>query len=78
MRNIFPEKSYTNMVGKLVPDHFIKNQNSAYLSINSVKCHIVFFDMPKWRGLQKYIKIKVLTICSDLIYSFLKKHVVWN
>ena len=31
------------MVGKLVPDHFIKNQNSAYLSINSVKCHIVFF-----------------------------------
>ena len=27
MRNIFPEKSYTNMVEKLAPDPFLKNQN---------------------------------------------------
>ena len=27
MRNIFLEKSYTNVMEKLVPDPFIKNQN---------------------------------------------------
>ena len=35
MRNIFLEKSYTNMVEKLVPDHFLENLNSAYLWINN-------------------------------------------
>ena len=31
MRNVFLKKSYTNMVEKLVPDSFMKNQTWTYL-----------------------------------------------
>ena len=53
MRNIFlVEKLWRkNVVEKLVPALFIKNQNWVYLWINS----------PKF--LPKYIKTKVLTTC---------------
>ena len=37
MRNISVEKSYTKCAGKLFPDPCLKNQNRAYLWINSVK-----------------------------------------
>ena len=30
MRNIFPKKSYTKSVGKLISDPFLRNQNWAY------------------------------------------------
>ena len=68
MRNIFLEKSYTthNVVEKLISDPFIKNENWAYLRINSLKCYKFFFLVCQSRGVPKYIKIKVLTSCLYL------------
>ena len=37
MRNIFVEKSYTKFAGETIPRPFSKNQNWAYLWINSAK-----------------------------------------
>ena len=37
IRNIFIEKSYTKCVKKLFPQPYLKDQNWAYLWINSVK-----------------------------------------
>ena len=36
-RNIFIEKSYAKCAGETIPDPYLKNQNWAYLWINSVK-----------------------------------------
>ena len=42
-------------MGKLFPDPFLKNQNWAYLWINSLKFYAVcFYCMPRWE-LSKYI-----------------------
>ena len=50
MRNIFQ-----NMVAKLVPDPFIKNQNLAYLQINSLNCYkVYFYCISKWRSTRIY------------------------
>ena len=45
-------KNHTqNVVRKLVPDPFTKNQNWACLWINSLKCYIgCFYCMSKWRS----------------------------
>ena len=44
------------MVEKLFLHSFLKNQNWAYLLMNSVKCYTICFHcMPKW-GLSKYIE----------------------
>ena len=43
MKNIFLEKSYTNVMEKLVPDPFLKNENWAYVWNNSLKCYAVYF-----------------------------------
>ena len=37
MRKIFIEKLYINEMEKLFPDAFLKNQNLAYLWMNSLK-----------------------------------------
>ena len=37
MRNIFAKKSYTKYAGEIIPRPLSKNQNWAYLWINSVK-----------------------------------------
>ena len=37
MRNIFVEKSYTKCAKEIIPKPLSKNQNWAYLWINSVK-----------------------------------------
>ena len=50
MRNIFLEKSYTDMLGKPVPDPFIKNQNWAYIWTKGLKFYTVcFYCMSKQR-----------------------------
>ena len=73
MRNIFLEKHTQNVVEKLVPDHFLKNQNWAYLWINSLKFYTVcFYCMPSW-GLLKYIETKLQTACFYLILNYFKK-----
>ena len=62
-RNFFLEKSYTKCGG----DPFLKNQNWAYLWINSLKFYAVcFYCMPSWR-LSKYIESKLQAIRFDLI-----------
>ena len=46
-RNIFLEKYMQNVVEKLVPDPFLKNENCAYLWINSLNFYAVcFYCMP--------------------------------
>ena len=37
MRNIFIEKSFTKCAEEIIPRLYLKNQNWAYLWINSVK-----------------------------------------
>ena len=45
---IFVQKSYTDLVEKVVLDRFLKNQNSADLWINSLKFYTAcFFCMSK-------------------------------
>ena len=56
-----------NVVEKLLQDPFLKNQNWAYLWINSFKFYKVWFCcMPSW-GLYKDIEIKLQTTCFYLI-----------
>ena len=54
-----------NVVGKLFPDPFGKNQNRAYLWINSLKCNAVNFCLSSG-GITKNIKTKGLTTCFYL------------
>ena len=68
------------MAEKLFPDSVLKNQNWAYLWINSLKFYTVcFYCMPS-RGLSKYIEIELQTTCCYLIWSFFlkKQKEVWN
>ena len=53
-------KNYTrNVVQKLVPDPFLKNENWAYLWINWLEFETVYFYcMPSWR-LSKYIETRL-------------------
>ena len=63
---IFSMKNHTqNVVEKLFLDLFLKNQNGAYLGINSLKFYaICFYCMPSW-GLSKYNETKLQTTCFD-------------
>ena len=65
------------MVGRLFPDPFLKNQDWAYLWINSLEFYTPsFYCMPSW-GLLKYIETK-LQACLCLIWSsFKKQKEVW-
>ena len=50
MRNIFPVKSYTNVVEKLVPNFFLKNQNWD----QQPKISYRLFLLPKSRAMEIY------------------------
>ena len=53
--NEFLEKSYTNVMEKLPPDPFVKNQNCVYLWISSLKFYAVcFYFMSKLRTIKIY------------------------
>ena len=72
IRNIFLE-NLQNVLEKVVPDTFLKNQNWAYLWINSPMYYTVYFYcMPSWE-LSKYIETKLQTTWFYLILSFLEK-----
>ena len=62
MRNMFLEKSYTKCGGETSLETSSKNQNWAYLSVNSLKFCFVFVVRPSW-GLSKYVETKVWTTC---------------
>ena len=69
--NIFLEKSYANVVEKLVPNFFIKNQNWAYLWINSLKSLTVYFYcMPKWRSIKTKVRTQFVTDAEKLYQAF--------
>ena len=59
MRNNSFKKSYKNMIEKLFPGPFFKNQKWAYLWINNLKFYTVcFYCMPS-SGLLKNIETKL-------------------
>ena len=75
LKNIFLEKSYTKCGGENIPRPFLKNQNRAYLWINSLKFYIFcFYCLPSW-GLMKVIEIKMQI---TRIYLTKKQKEVWN
>ena len=56
-----------NVVEKLFPDSFLKNQNLAYMRINSLKFYtIIFYWMLIWE-LSKYSETKLHTTCIYLV-----------
>ena len=67
-------KNHTqNAVEKLFPDHFLENQNWAYLWINILKFYIFcFYCLSSW-GLPKVIETKLQTTRFYFIWSFFKK-----
>ena len=50
------------MVEKLVSDPFLKNENWAYLGINSLKFYTVCFYSIASSGLSKYIGTKLISL----------------
>ena len=59
MRKIFLENHTQNVVEKLFPDPFLKNQNKIYLWINSLQFYTVcFYCLSSWE-LSKYVESKL-------------------
>ena len=55
------------MMEELFPDSLLKNQNEAYLSINSLKFYTVcFYCMSSW-GIWKDTETKLQTTCFYII-----------
>ena len=72
LRNIFLENHTQNVVEKLFPDPFLKNQNWANLCVNSLKFYSVcFYCMLSW-GLSKYIEINCKPLTFTSHKAFLK------
>ena len=65
MKNIFVEKSYTKCGGESIPDSFVKNENWAYLWMNSLKFKtFCFYCMPSG----DYQNILILS-CRPLAFT---------
>ena len=54
MRTIFIEKSYPDVVEKIVPDHFLKKEYWAYVWINSLKFYSLFLLHAKLSAIEIY------------------------
>ena len=67
MRNIFLKTRLRNVLKRLFPNPFLKNQNWAYPWINSLYSLYSFFITFYSIGLLKYIKTKPQTTCFYLI-----------
>ena len=76
LRNIFLENYIQNVVEKLVPDPFLKNEIEHISGSIVLKFHTVcFYCTPSW-GLSE---TKMQTTCFYLILNFYKKQKqVWN
>ena len=72
MRNILLKNHTQNVVEKLFPDPFLKNQNWVYLRINSLKFYEVCFYFILIWGLSKYSESKLHITCFILYKAFLK------
>ena len=56
MRDIKKKKQTENVVEKLFPNHLLKNNNSAYHWINSLKFYSLFL---------LYAKLRAIGICQN-------------
>ena len=73
MKNIFLEKSYTNVVEKLVPDLFLENLNWAYLWINnSSKFPQFVFIVLRVEAYQNTLKLSYRPLAFTSYWAFLK------
>ena len=54
IKSIFLKNHWQNVVEKLFPDLFLKNQNWAYLWIKSLKAYSLFFLYTKLRAVEIY------------------------
>ena len=72
MKNIFLENHAQNLVEKLSPDPFLKNQSWAYLWINILKFYIFYFSCLSSWGLSKMIKISCRPFAFTSYKAFLK------
>ena len=72
-------KNHTqNVVEKLFPDPFRKNQNWVYLWITSLKFLYSLFFLYATLRVSKYIETKLQITCFYLILSFFKRKEAWN
>ena len=72
MKNKITENHIQNVVEKLVPDPFLKNENWAYLWINWLNFQIVFFYcVPSW-GLSIYMETRLHTLHLTTVKLFQK------
>ena len=58
MRNIFLKNNSQDVVKKLFPDPFLKNQNWAYLLIKSLKFDVVCFYCVTIKGYRNMLKLR--------------------
>ena len=65
-KHFFLKNHTQNVVEKLVPNPFLKNQELTYLGITSMKFDKVVFIVCPGQGQSKYIEIKVKTTCFYL------------
>ena len=72
----FLKNQIQNMVGNLFADPFLKNQNWAYVWINSLKFYTVFFSCMSRSGLSKYVETDLQTTYFYHIPSFFEKQKV--
>ena len=68
----FSSKIIHKLWWKLFPDSFLKNQNWAYLWINSLRFYTIFLSCNTSCQLSKYIETKLQNFFLCLIWSFLK------
>ena len=72
MRNIFLEKSYTKCGGEAIPRPFSKNQNWAFLWINSLKFYTVVFTAWRVESYRNILKIRCRSLAFTWFEAFLK------
>ena len=68
----FLKNHIQNMMEKLFPDLFLKNQNWAYVLINSVKFYTVYFYCISNWGPLKYTEPKLQNTCIYVTCFFVK------
>ena len=75
MGKFFFKKSHTqNAIEILFPDRFLKNQNGAYLWINTLKFHTACFYGVSSREISEHIETKLQTTAFTSCMAFLKNN----
>ena len=75
-RNIFLENHIQNMMERLLPDPFMKNQHRAYLWISSLKCNKFDLLYVQVEVYQNILKLRCWPLAFTLHKAFLKDGVL--